>query len=79
MSGFGTEEKAGGATASSAVNPVNHSGRLLATKIVLLLAFVVAALRLVQIQIVDSGKYQAIARKQYRSKNSSAVNPGKYL
>ncbi len=43
----------------------DSSSRLLVTKIVLLFAFVVAALRLVQIQILDSPKYQAIARKQY--------------
>ncbi len=68
MSGFGTEEMPGGTASSPAVNSVNHSARLLTTKIVLLMAFVVAGLRLVQIQIIDSGKYQAIARKQYEVK-----------
>ena len=46
MSGFGTEERPEGAAASQAVNSVNHSARLLTTKIVLLMAFVVAALTL---------------------------------
>jgi cell division protein FtsI (penicillin-binding protein 3) len=68
MSGFGTEERSGGAAASPAVNSVNHSGRLLTLKIALLMAFVIAAVRLVQIQIIDAGKYQAIARKQYEVK-----------
>ena len=79
MSGFGTEERPGGAAPSPAVNSVNHSARLLTTKIVLLVAFVVAGLRLVQIQIIDSGKYQAIARKQYEVKIVLAVDPWKYL
>ncbi len=63
-----TEEKSG-----VQGNPQNpqvsaHPARLLTVKIALLLAFVVAALRLVQIQVIDSAKYQSIARKQYEVK-----------
>ncbi|HTX17280.1 MAG TPA: penicillin-binding transpeptidase domain-containing protein [Bacteroidota bacterium] len=54
-----------GAPEAAAKQSFDPSARLLTTKIVLLLAFVVAALRLVQIQVIDSAKYQAIARKQY--------------
>ena len=48
--------------------PPDHSARLLTVKIVLLAAFAVAGLRLVQIQLLDSAKYQTIARKQYEVK-----------
>ena len=68
MPGFGVEEMSGGTAASPVAGAPNHSGRLLTTKIVLVLMFVVAAARLVQIQVIDSGKYQAIARKQYEVK-----------
>jgi len=43
-------------------------GRFLSLKIILLLFFVVIALRLVQIQLIESGKYQEIARRQYEAK-----------
>ena len=39
--------------------------RVLAVKATLLLFFVLVALRLVQIQVVDSGKYRDLARRQY--------------
>ena len=58
----------GGTTAPQIDGVPNHSARLLTTKIVLLLMFAVAAARLVQIQVIDAGKYQAIARKQYEVK-----------
>lgn len=44
------------------------NGRLLFIKIFLLLAFAVAFVKLVKIQILDAGKYQEIARKQYEAK-----------
>ncbi|HTR81535.1 MAG TPA: penicillin-binding transpeptidase domain-containing protein [Bacteroidota bacterium] len=58
---------AGNATPDLGHQP-DRSMRLLITKIVLLFAFAVAAVRLVQIQIIDSSKYQAVARKQYEVK-----------
>jgi cell division protein FtsI (penicillin-binding protein 3) len=48
--------------------PSNYAARLLTVKIILLITFVAAALRLIQIQVLDSNKYQAIARKQYEVK-----------
>lgn len=42
--------------------------RLLMVKIVFLMAFVAATARLVQIQLLESGKYQDIARKQYEAR-----------
>lgn len=42
--------------------------RLLMVKVVFLMAFVAAAARLVQIQLLESGKYQDIARKQYEAR-----------
>ncbi|MFA5834956.1 MAG: penicillin-binding transpeptidase domain-containing protein [Bacteroidota bacterium] len=42
--------------------------RLLTVKICFLLAFCAAAMRLVQIQLLDSGKYQDIAKKQYEAR-----------
>lgn len=42
--------------------------RLLVLKIVLLLVFLVIALRLMQIQLIDSGTYREIARRQYEAK-----------
>jgi len=68
MFGFSAEKKSQGALEPPTTEIADHSGRLLTTKIVLLLAFVVAAFRLVQIQVVESAKYQAIARKQYEVK-----------
>ncbi len=43
-------------------------GRFLLLKIVLLLFFLVIALRLVQIQLIDAGTYREIARRQYEAK-----------
>ncbi|MGA7159837.1 MAG: penicillin-binding transpeptidase domain-containing protein [Bacteroidota bacterium] len=68
MFGFGAQNKSGENLGQPKTGSVNHPARLLTTKIVLLMAFVIAAFRLVQIQVIDSGKYQAIARKQYEVK-----------
>lgn len=46
----------------------DYNNRLLAVKIVFLLFFVFAGARLVQIQLLESAKYQEIARKQYEAK-----------
>lgn len=46
----------------------DYKYRLLTVKIVFLLLFVAAAARLVQIQLIESGKYQDIAKKQYEAK-----------
>ncbi len=46
----------------------DYNNRLLIVKIVFLAAFFAAALRLVQIQLLDAGKYQDIAKKQYEAK-----------
>lgn len=43
-------------------------GRILTLKIGLLLFFAVVVLRLVQIQVIESSRYQEIARKQYEAK-----------
>ncbi len=43
-------------------------GRVLVLKICLLVFFAIVVLRLVQIQVVESPKYQEIARKQYEAK-----------
>jgi cell division protein FtsI/penicillin-binding protein 2 len=43
-------------------------GRLLLLKVVLLLFFLVIALRLVQVQLIDAGTYKEIARRQYEAK-----------
>ncbi|MFA6456300.1 MAG: penicillin-binding transpeptidase domain-containing protein [Bacteroidota bacterium] len=45
----------------------DYKHRLLAVKIVFLFLFAAAAVRLVQIQLLDSGKYQDIAKKQYEA------------
>ena len=59
-------------TAGAADNPTTPlqgaPGRLLLLKILLLLFFVVIALRLVQIQLIDAGTYREMARKQYEAK-----------
>ncbi|HEY5616082.1 MAG TPA: penicillin-binding transpeptidase domain-containing protein [Bacteroidota bacterium] len=44
------------------------SGRFILLKLTFALAFVIVALRLVQVQIVEAGKFQAIARKQYEQR-----------
>lgn len=44
------------------------SGRFFLLKLSLALFFVLIALRLVQIQVIESGRYQAIARKQYEQR-----------
>lgn len=46
----------------------DYKHRLLMVKIVFIFLFVAATMRLVQIQIIESGKYQEIARKQYEAK-----------
>jgi cell division protein FtsI (penicillin-binding protein 3) len=50
--------------------------RLLVVKVVFLGAFLTAAVRLVQIQIIDSAKYKDIARKQYEAKVSLPATRG---
>lgn len=44
------------------------SGRILALKIILVLAFVVIGLRLVQIQVIQAPTFQEIARRQYEAR-----------
>lgn len=44
------------------------NGRALALKIILVLAFVVIGLRLVQIQVIDASAFQEIARRQYEAR-----------
>jgi cell division protein FtsI (penicillin-binding protein 3) len=58
---------------SAGTDPQKHSlrqiqRRMLWTKIVLLLLFVVVAFRLVQIQVIRSGEYREIARRQYEAR-----------
>ena len=65
MAGFEEKEKTGAADEVQRVQQSHSPGRLLVVKIFLLLAFFAAALRLIQIQVLDSNKYKAIARKQY--------------
>ncbi len=65
MAGFEEKGKTGAAGEVPRAQQSHSPGRLLAVKIILLIAFLAAALRLIQIQILDSNKYQAIARKQY--------------
>jgi cell division protein FtsI (penicillin-binding protein 3) len=65
MAGFEEQERAGAAGEVQRVQQSHSPGRLLTVKTLLLLGFLAAALRLIQIQILDSNKYQAIARKQY--------------
>lgn len=43
-------------------------GRILMLKIALLLFFLVVAVRLIQIQVLDAGTYQEIAQRQYEAK-----------
>jgi cell division protein FtsI (penicillin-binding protein 3) len=62
------KEKTGASDEFQRGQPSNYAARLLTAKIILLIAFVAAALRLIQIQVLDSNKYQAIARKQYEVK-----------
>jgi cell division protein FtsI (penicillin-binding protein 3) len=65
MAGFEEKERTGAPGEVQRVQQSHSPGRLLTVKIILLIAFLAAALRLIQIQILDSNKYQAIARKQY--------------
>jgi cell division protein FtsI (penicillin-binding protein 3) len=51
-------------------------GRLLFLKIGLLLFFLVVALRLVQVQVIDSSGYKEIARRQYEVKVSIPATRG---
>lgn len=46
----------------------DYNNRLLMVKVVFLLLFAAAGSRLVQIQLIEAGKYQEIARKQYEAK-----------
>jgi cell division protein FtsI (penicillin-binding protein 3) len=46
----------------------DYQHRLLIVKIVFLIAFCLAAVRLVQIQLIDAAKYQAIAKGQYEAR-----------
>ncbi|MCK9409244.1 MAG: penicillin-binding transpeptidase domain-containing protein [Bacteriovoracaceae bacterium] len=46
----------------------DYRHRLLMVKIVFLILFVSASIRLVQIQLIESGKYQDIAKKQYEAR-----------
>jgi cell division protein FtsI (penicillin-binding protein 3) len=46
----------------------DYKHRLLTVKIVFILLFAAAAVRLVQIQLIESGKYQDIAKKQYEAR-----------
>jgi len=46
----------------------DYKFRLLMVKICFLLAFVAATARLVQIQVIEAGKYREIAKKQYEAK-----------
>jgi cell division protein FtsI/penicillin-binding protein 2 len=48
--------------------PANSRGRLVFIKILFLLLFVVVALRLVQIQVLESAGYKEAARRQYEDK-----------
>jgi cell division protein FtsI/penicillin-binding protein 2 len=54
----------------------DYNHRLLIVKIVFLLIFVGAGVRLVQIQVIESGKFQEIARKQYEAKVPLAAQRG---
>ncbi len=54
---------------SQQIHKVNQKdSRLLTVKIVLLLLFAIASLRLLQIQVIEAPSYQDIARKQYEAK-----------
>ncbi len=46
----------------------DYRHRLLMVKIIFLLAFAAAGARLVQIQLIESGRYQEIAKRQYEAK-----------
>lgn len=46
----------------------DYNSRLLAVKIGFLVTFGAAAMRLVQIQLLDAGKYQDLAKKQYEAR-----------
>ena len=65
MTGFEEKERTGTDGEVQRVQKSHSPGRLLTVKIILLVAFLAATFRLIQIQILDSNKYQAIARKQY--------------
>jgi cell division protein FtsI (penicillin-binding protein 3) len=76
MTGIGATGQRG--TIGSATQEVHHGpsvswrvappGRTLTVKVVLLVFFFVVALRLVQIQVFESPRYQEIARRQYEAK-----------
>ncbi|MEW5798900.1 MAG: penicillin-binding transpeptidase domain-containing protein [Bacteroidota bacterium] len=46
----------------------DYKHRLLIVKIIFLMSFVAAAARLLQIQVIESSRYQEIARKQYEAR-----------
>jgi cell division protein FtsI (penicillin-binding protein 3) len=46
----------------------DYKHRLLIVKVVFLLAFIAAGMRLVQIQVVESKKYQEVAKRQYEAR-----------
>ncbi len=56
--------------------PVNSTGRILIVKITLLCFLVVIVIRLTKIQIIDSWKYQEIAKQQYQEKVPLPANRG---
>lgn len=63
------KRNAGSESQSPPPNPVGESFmRMLVVKIILLLFFVIVALRLVHIQVIDAAKYHEIAKRQYESK-----------
>lgn len=58
-------------------NPIKESfSRILLLKVMLVFMFGVVALRLVHIQVIESTKYQDIAKKQYESKASIPAGRG---
>jgi cell division protein FtsI (penicillin-binding protein 3) len=65
---FGHRKDTARAADTATVPPQGLPGRFLVLKVVLLLFFLVIALRLVQIQLIDSGTYREIARRQYEAK-----------
>jgi len=65
---FGRKKDTAGAADTGMAPRQGAPGRFLILKIGLLLFFLVIALRLVQIQLLDAGKYQEIARRQYEAK-----------
>jgi cell division protein FtsI (penicillin-binding protein 3) len=65
---FGRKRHSAGPVNTAMPPPRETLSRMLVLKIALLVLFAVIALRLVQIQVLDAGKYQEIARRQYEAK-----------